>query len=1684
MRNVLLFFLIFSVQLSYAQISDEFTDGDFTTNPAWSGSNSSGDFIIINNRLRSNSSIPSSNFYISTPNSLVINCRWEFWVNLQLSTSGANYTDIYLISDQSDLQSNLINGYFIRVGNTDDEISLFKRSGTSANITKIIDGINGSVGSNNNTVKIRVSRDSLGLFTLDRALGAASIFTTEGTVNDLTYTSTVAFGILIQQSTASFFQKHFFDDFKIEAIITDTIPPKLNELSVLDSLRIELNFSEAMDSVSVKNINNLSINNYPGHINRVITTAQADKYIIQLSDALKTGNYSLSLINMTDTFGNVIQANSKASFAFIKPYIAKFGDLVINEIFPDPSPQVDLPSTEFIELLNTTNETISLKGWKFIDQTSTANLENITLAPKAFLILCAKNDTAEFKKFGQVLGVTPWPSLNNSGDIIQLKSATNILIDSLSYSDQWYSDVIKKQGGWSLERIDPLSKCTGAFNWTASIDSTGGTPGRKNSVFINNYDGIALQADSLSRKSDSTLVVYFNKHLNGTSILKQDFKIVPAVGQIKEISADKDFKYLKILFSHKFSPGQKYKLTTPEIKDCSGNTLLVASSELIFTMPELAPVKPEKPDTATILITEILADPSPEVGLPLVEFIELYNPGTDTVNLKGWSINDLQTKSILKTAFLAPKEYIILCPAADTTLYKDFGHTLGASPWTILGNSADQLILKSPKNRIVDSLNYSDSWYSDVIKKQGGWSLERIDPLSKCTGAFNWTASIDSTGGTPGRKNSVFINNYDGIALQADSLSRKSDSTLVVYFNKHLNGTSILKQDFKIVPAVGQIKEISADKDFKYLKILFSHKFSPGQKYKLTTPEIKDCSGNTLLVASSELIFTMPELAPVKPEKPDTATILITEILADPSPEVGLPLVEFIELYNPGTDTVNLKGWSINDLQTKSILKTAFLAPKEYIILCPAADTTLYKDFGRTLGVAPWTMLGNGADQLILKSPKNRIVDSLNYSDSWYRDAVKKLGGWSLEKINLTSKLCFGFYNWAASIDSSGGTPGRKNSRGVVTYLDNPLKIDSISVLSENTTIIYFNRIPDTTVLKANNFSINHRIGISKSLKIRPDFLAITMGFENSFQEGIEYILTAESMVSCGVSLSLAIDKQISFRIPIVPEIEYPVFINEIFADPTPTKGLPEVEFVELFNPSINKADLKGLIFGNQNSTYAFKKGEIDAGSYLILCAEKDTSMFKSFGKVIGLPIWSALNNDGGFLFLKNNKGRELQQVRYSLKWYKDSEKQKGGYSLELIDPESVCLSFQNWTTSIDSLGGTPGRKNSVYRPSLNAEPIKLTEIEWIDSLSIAVSFNRTVDSLKASIANNYTLNNGIGNPTRISFLGLNFDKVLLTFSEPISRGHTYRLSAMNISDCKNTYLSAEFNSLEFILTHKIVKNSIIITEILFNPRPGGFDFVEIYNNSDYPIDLKDLSIAKIIKDSVNSLQQLTKKQFLFKPGDYLALSPDPENIKKEYIIKNPAALLKISPFPVFNDTEGIAVLISEGERIDQLSYSEKMHFPLLKDTEGVSLERSKLKRPASEPGNLRSATTASGFATPGYQNSQFSETISKNEEFSFMSRTFSPDNDGFEDLLEISYKLPNPGKIANVSIFNDKGLLVKRLLKNFTLNTEGLFVWDGLNDQNQLAPGGIYLLQAEIFDTEGQSKRFNKAFVLANKFN
>src|SRR5690349_18945655 len=98
MRSLLLFLFLSLPFFSHAQLLETFSDGNFTTNPTWSGD--VGLFTLNSaQQLQSNGPAATATGYLTTPSQVNIGAEWEFWVNLKFATSGANLAEVYLMSD-------------------------------------------------------------------------------------------------------------------------------------------------------------------------------------------------------------------------------------------------------------------------------------------------------------------------------------------------------------------------------------------------------------------------------------------------------------------------------------------------------------------------------------------------------------------------------------------------------------------------------------------------------------------------------------------------------------------------------------------------------------------------------------------------------------------------------------------------------------------------------------------------------------------------------------------------------------------------------------------------------------------------------------------------------------------------------------------------------------------------------------------------------------------------------------------------------------------------------------------------------------------------------------------------------------------------------------------------------------------------------------------------------------------------------------------------------------------------------------------------------------------------------------------------------------------------------------------------------------------------------------------------
>jgi hypothetical protein len=87
---------------------------------------------------------------------------------------------------------------------------------------------------------------------------------------------------------------------------------------------------------------------------------------------------------------------------------------------------------------------------------------------------------------------------------------------------------------------------------------------------------------------------------------------------------------------------------------------------------------------------------------------------------------------------------------------------------------------------------------------------------------------------------------------------------------------------------------------------------------------------------------------------------------------------------------------------------------------------------------------------------------------------------------------------------------------------------------------------------------------------------------------------------------------------------------------------------------------------------------------------------------------------------------------------------------------------------------------------------------------------------------------------------------------------------------------------------------------------------------------------------------------------------------------------------------------------------------------------------------------------------------------FSLRYTTFSPDGDGYQDVLFIDYNLPADGYEASLTVYDIQGRVVRSLGKNVWLGMSGSLSWDGTRDNGQRALSGLFIVFIQCYDVRG----------------
>jgi hypothetical protein len=810
-------------------------------------------------------------------------------------------------------------------------------------------------------------------------------------------------------------------------------------------------------------------------------------------------------------------------------------------------------------------------------------------------------------------------------------------------------------------------------------------------------------------------------------------------------------------------------------------------------------------------------------------------------------------------------------------------------------------------------------------------------------------------------------------------------------------------------------------------------------------------------------------------QKTRVPLVLINEIMFDPDPSQGLPPYEYIELHNGDTQPVNLKNWKLN----KGILPDVVLSVGAYLIICKKGQESEFLPFGSVVGISLWDVLNNEGQEIMLEDSSGALIDLIFYTPDLIREADKKNGGWSIELIN-PFEICKGMINWKVASHPLGGTPGRKNSVYSGVPDETPPIIVDHRWISPDTLQLYFSEpmesLPDDL---PQFFTFTPALEILHIFEDEKENFSIFLAMDVPIKKGNLYDLSVSGFSDCiGNRIK---DTVIQTGIGSEPAF-LDLLITELMIDELPVVDLPASEYIEIFNVTDQIMDLGNTSIITLTDTFSLPPSTLLPHQYIVLCPQSRIHLFWNIPNVKGIRPFPRLLNDGQVLALFNRHDKLVFSMKYNTDWYRDLEKSNGGYAIEMVDTANPCGDENNWCASDNPSGGTPGQPNSVSQSNPDRTGPGIQMIYMTDPSQIQVKLTEKINpSSTGHLEISFQEMNGFH---LLSFDSLFYDQFTLSLSHPLSASTQYEMNLKGLRDCVGNSMDPVESRHLFYLPRKAERNDLVINELLFNPKPGGVDWVEIYNKSNDYIDLTGLTICNITDDHPDHQVPIDPPHQLLPPSGFLVITADRNLLIADFPKSRQEAILELKSMPPLPDQFGNIALITEDQNIlDLFYYHSSYHHDLITEDEGISLERISYTDSTNQPDNWQSASSIVGYGSPTFENSVHYNASSGQDLILLVPTVITPDGDGIDDHLQIHYSTGKPGYVGNIEIYDIAGNLVKGVLKNRLLAVQGTITWDGHSEQGQIPRTGIYILRFEIYNLEGDRRQTKKRFVVTRKF-
>ncbi len=807
--------------------------------------------------------------------------------------------------------------------------------------------------------------------------------------------------------------------------------------------------------------------------------------------------------------------------------------------------------------------------------------------------------------------------------------------------------------------------------------------------------------------------------------------------------------------------------------------------------------------------------------------------------------------------------------------------------------------------------------------------------------------------------------------------------------------------------------------------------------------------------------------------------VLVNEIMYAPSAGP-----EWVECINNASDTLALAQWKIGDNTSSRTTITSLpirIPPKQFFIIAKDSSIVLvYPSISVPIIKASFAALNNDFDAVVIADPTGFAVDSVAYSSLWGGS-----GGRALERVDTAGESNQSA-NWGSSRNPAGATPGGVNS---LTKKEFDLSVERVSV---STTYPVVNEPFDIAATLKN-------IGTKPMRNI---FVRFYLDANRDSLPDADEVFAEMEILQIGTSDSVTVSHTTVFTsqgdrrviVSAVPErdgdstnntrsflfgVGVPlrsIVINEIMY--APTGDMPE--WIELFNAGTAPVDIGGWKISDSNvnsrSTFSQSSTTVKPGEYVLVAADSALRNYFSFTSQLLVAPFSSLNNttpDAVVLF--DGRGATMDSV-----WYKPQWGGTNGRSLERVDWLKPSTDSSNWKSSLP----TPGIENSVAKKDLD---LSITSVGFF-LIADGIRLSAAVRNVGRSSAGEFTVRfyhdadrDSIVTGNELIYSRVNAslapaDSTIISFDWQTST--TGKIPIFCTIECPADQKVSN-NSMTFFASNKFHSQSAVINEVMFEPLPNASEFIELYNRSTDTLDLEGWKIMDAASLSGSrTIVQISNAFFPIPPNSYLIIAADStiasqflllfQSTKSKLVIANKGLSLN-------NTSDDIILTDQTGAVIDSVRYSSSWHNPSLNtSTAGRSLERVNPGIASNDRRNWSTSVAVAG-ATPGQRNSIYTPAFPSTSSITLSPNPFSPDDDGFEDLLAISYSLPAATSMVRIRCYDVVGRLTRTIANNEPVASSGTIFWNGQDDQGRRVRIGMYIILFEALDASGDVVRTMK---------